>query len=407
MATFTVPARTTKTKMDLNTTQNLVDPEWELIDPIPDIHVLFQTFNNKFFQGCLACVELEWSKRMYQCAGICYSRGNRHYMSCTIRLSEPLLKLRSRKELIETLLHEMIHAWNFIRGIREENGGHGKNFLSKMNEINRMAGTNITVYHTFHDEVELYKTHWWRCDGVCKDRKPFFGFVKRTSNRAPSKNDLWWNEHQRTCGGTFIKVKEPEKKKKAAKTSEPKKKIETKKKPSETVKSPDIRKFFSGNDAPSTSKAVVPKDCVGNEDSKKSIPKTSESAEGGYKLGGGKMGGRSRLLDMFDNLNATKKIKLDDTPVINISSPPPRKSIISQIRDEFNETEDDSDIIFIDDEFDDSIGMPTILPVKEVSEALKGDFCHCPVCNTAVESDRINQHLDECLTMQVISKESS
>lgn len=29
-------------------------------------------------------------------------------------------------------------------------------------------------------------------------------------NRAPSKNDTWWAEHQRTCGGTYTKVKEPE-----------------------------------------------------------------------------------------------------------------------------------------------------------------------------------------------------
>lgn len=29
-------------------------------------------------------------------------------------------------------------------------------------------------------------------------------------NRAPSSRDLWWAEHQATCGGTFIKTKEPE-----------------------------------------------------------------------------------------------------------------------------------------------------------------------------------------------------
>lgn len=119
-------------------------------------------------------------------------------MACVIRLSEPLLKLRSRKDLIETLLHEMIHAWNFIRGIMEENGGHGKNFHAKMYEINRLAGTNITVYHTFIDEVNSYKNHWWRCDGVCKDRSPFYGFVKRTSNRAPGPNDRWFKQHEST-----------------------------------------------------------------------------------------------------------------------------------------------------------------------------------------------------------------
>ena len=34
--------------------------------------------------------------------------------SCTITLSEPLLKFRSSNELKETLIHEMIHAYFFI-----------------------------------------------------------------------------------------------------------------------------------------------------------------------------------------------------------------------------------------------------------------------------------------------------
>ncbi len=29
-------------------------------------------------------------------------------------------------------------------------------------------------------------------------------------NRAPSPNDRWWGDHQKTCGGTFTKIKEPE-----------------------------------------------------------------------------------------------------------------------------------------------------------------------------------------------------
>lgn len=29
-------------------------------------------------------------------------------------------------------------------------------------------------------------------------------------NRAPSPNDCWWAEHQKTCGGTFTKIKEPD-----------------------------------------------------------------------------------------------------------------------------------------------------------------------------------------------------
>lgn len=232
----------------LNRTSNLVHPQWETLDPTPDSHSLFRAFDDKFFQKKLRCVTLEWSKRMYSCAGICYSRRSRMGMAITIRLSEPLLKLRSRKDLVETLLHEMIHAYCFVLGIREGNGGHGPNFKKIMNSINQVAGTNITVYHSFHDEVNVYKTHWWRCNGSCQHRSPFFGYVKRTSNRAPGPNDFWWSQHHHSCGGTFMKIKEPEKpaKKSSTKTStkQPKSKaIEANNVRSKSNES-DLRKFF-------------------------------------------------------------------------------------------------------------------------------------------------------------------
>ena len=43
-------------------------------------------------------------------------------------------------------------------------------------------------------------------------RQPYFGYVKRSMNRAPSDKDFWWSRHQASCGGTFTKISEPEKK---------------------------------------------------------------------------------------------------------------------------------------------------------------------------------------------------
>lgn len=88
----------------MNATKNIVHPEWETIDPTPDIHTLFGAFDSKFFQNKLKCVVLEWSKKMYSCAGICYQRRNAMGMAITIRLSQPLLTLRPRRDLIETML---------------------------------------------------------------------------------------------------------------------------------------------------------------------------------------------------------------------------------------------------------------------------------------------------------------
>ncbi|XP_069340780.1 DNA-dependent metalloprotease SPRTN isoform X1 [Eulemur rufifrons] len=187
---------------------SLVDASWELVDPTPDLQALFMQFNDQFFWGQLEAVEVKWSMRMTLCAGICSYEGQGGM--CSIRLSEPLLKLRPRKDLVETLLHEMIHAYLFVTNNDKDREGHGPEFCKHMHRINRLTGANITVYHTFHDEVDEYRRHWWRCNGPCQHKQPYYGYVKRATNRAPSANDYWWAEHKKTCGGTYIKIKEPE-----------------------------------------------------------------------------------------------------------------------------------------------------------------------------------------------------
>lgn len=110
-------------------------------------------YNHSFFNNKLETVILDWSDRMTLCAGICYYNEG----VCTIRLSKPLLKLRSEKELLETLIHEMIHAYLFLTKpsySRDGTDGHGKDFQSHMHKINSMLDLNISVYHSFHDEVD-------------------------------------------------------------------------------------------------------------------------------------------------------------------------------------------------------------------------------------------------------------
>lgn len=80
----------------------LADPVWELLDPLPDIRLLFSSFDSQFFGNSLGCVEVKWSSRMTLCAGVC--KFHKPYGMCSISLSEPLLKFRPRKDLVETLL---------------------------------------------------------------------------------------------------------------------------------------------------------------------------------------------------------------------------------------------------------------------------------------------------------------
>lgn len=121
-----------------NTTKSLIDPSWEIIDPTPDIHILFVAFNEQFFWNKLLTVCVSWSKRMTSCAGICSYQGRGGM--CSITLSEPLLKLRPRKDLVETLLHEMIHAYLFVTDNNRDRDGHGPEFHKHMYRINKEAG---------------------------------------------------------------------------------------------------------------------------------------------------------------------------------------------------------------------------------------------------------------------------
>lgn len=152
-----------------------------------------------------------------RCAGICELVKDEHgkYRRIRLKLSEALLKYRPRSDTINTLLHEAIHAYFFVttswRHSRGDDGtGHGAGFLLLADAINDHGGYEVTVFHTFHDEVESYRTHIWLCDGPCQQQAPFFGLVKRSMNRAPGKSDSWWAKHLEECGGTYSKIAEPE-----------------------------------------------------------------------------------------------------------------------------------------------------------------------------------------------------
>ncbi|KAG0223539.1 hypothetical protein BGW42_005817 [Actinomortierella wolfii] len=184
------------------------DDVYETNAPFKDLHGLFLAFNDLYFESKLSACEVKWSPRMTLCAGLCVYQPKARF--CSIRLSEPLLKFRPESDYIDTLLHEMIHAYLFVTKAIQDHNGHGKDFLSHAKRINDAAGTNITVYHTFHDEVSYYQTHVWQCDGPCRHQPPYFGIVRRSMNRPPQPADRWWAEHQLTCGGKYTKISEPE-----------------------------------------------------------------------------------------------------------------------------------------------------------------------------------------------------
>jgi hypothetical protein len=152
------------------------------------------------------------------CAGICElskDPTSGKFTRIRLKLSTPLLQYRPRSDTINTLLHEAIHAYFFIttswRHSRGDDGtGHGAGFQLLADAINNHGNYEVTIYHTFHDEVESYRTHVWKCDGPCQTQPPYFGHVKRSMNRPPGKGDTWWGKHEIECGGTYTKIQEPE-----------------------------------------------------------------------------------------------------------------------------------------------------------------------------------------------------
>mmetsp|Transcript_2 Transcript_2/g.5 ORF Transcript_2/g.5 Transcript_2/m.5 type:complete len:365 (-) Transcript_2:30-1124(-) len=208
----------------------------------PDLHELFVAYDAIYFSGRLQAkgVFIRWSKKsMTRCAGYCRASPAG---GVEIVISEPLHKYRTSTELKETVLHEMIHALDFITpNSKRDHDGHGAFFLSHMNRINssthvhdpyrpRGAAYHITIYHNFTNEVRSYQQHVWRCDRCDHE-------IRRSMNRTPSEKDCrayrkdgskwlhdggahnktnrcgdrrcWIHNHIRLCGGTFVKQSSP------------------------------------------------------------------------------------------------------------------------------------------------------------------------------------------------------
>lgn len=364
----------------MEATASVVDHSWETIDPNPDIHGLFLAFNQQYFWSSLDMVTVQWSNRMTVCAGLCrYEKG-----FCSIGLSVPLLKLRPRKDLVETLLHEMIHAYLFITNKDHlDRDGHGSEFCKHMYRINVKAGTKISIYHNFHEEVKLYKQHWWKCNGPCQKNKPFYGYVKRSMNRAPGPNDKWWANHQAICSGIFIKVKEPEgygmKKKAVAQSiskpsTKPKNKITNfiKVLDSSTKKCPEKNNAISSTSTESVNKQEIPQKNINlkNLDETMLCPVCNESIFTEW------------LNDHLQNCSQLKEMFGNE---INNKCKCPACSVMVD-RSLMNEHLDDCKMLNSVFENDESVVI--------LDDA---NYVNCPNCNKVVKDNNINEHLDICL----------
>ncbi|XP_029658544.1 sprT-like domain-containing protein Spartan isoform X3 [Octopus sinensis] len=193
-------------RKDFSSRKGLIEKEANLL-----LHQLFTIYDEKYFYCKLTGnVRISWSKRMTSCAG-CTLQPDVDRI-CNISLSRPLLELRPLEDLLETLLHEMIHAYLWVTK-ENEHQEHGPKFHAEKKRIEKRSGMKLEIFHEFHSECHHLQTHVWKCNGPCRKSNYEHRVIRRAQNRPPSNKEKWFRIHANICGGTFVKVKEPSEKK--------------------------------------------------------------------------------------------------------------------------------------------------------------------------------------------------
>lgn len=299
-----------------------------------------------------------------------------------------------------------------------------------MDRINKSAGTTITIYHTFHDEVRHYQTHVWKCDGSCQHQPPYFGIVRRSmnryrntaphrsssclwaalylilvlfdvdllSNRPPQPADRWFAEHQATCGGIYTKISEPE----------PKKKPAVKKSATNTEQAPRPRTmlddFLAGSSKSSPRSPIptpTPKVSSDIQDVELSSSSSDPVASQSDERPSGRQAAAAAALARFtkcrgrDSMN--DESKGGDVVVIPDGMGPPQKRVKTEQRATHLSGTKAGPA--------EQISKPPTPITRSVSRPQSPEeesedvtvVVECPVCGSRVTEVTINDHVDLCL----------
>ena len=187
-------------------------------------------------------------------------------------------------------------------------------------------------------------------------------------NRAPGSYDRWWNEHQAKCGGTFIKIKEPE--------NFGKKKSQSKKRalPNAGKGQPDIKSFVGKMKKPSAN-------IFGFGGTSYAQPSTSKSGLSTQ----GKSGAVTVNPGWKVNDNSSKGSVI-------------KKSITTSTKSDDAKTDDDSNVsATVRDIWAKKFAANSGQPMSKENKETSLNTVQCPVCNILVPAENVNSHLDTCL----------
>lgn len=96
---------------------------------------LFEEINQQYFDGFLDAPDLVWNTRLRSSAGRFIPGSRKYFMSfpAKIEIASYLMEeVRARELVRDTLAHEMIHYWLWIR---KKPYGHTPEFLAKMKQM--------------------------------------------------------------------------------------------------------------------------------------------------------------------------------------------------------------------------------------------------------------------------------
>lgn len=248
----------------------------------------------------------------------------------------------------------------------------------------------MQIYHSFHDEVKLYKQHWWRCNGLCQKRAPYFGTVRRAMNRAPGPNDFWWKEHQQTCGGQFIKIKEPENFKSRAPKNKEKPQIAAKNNGFANNMSKWLKK-------PTTTTTVTVPKFASTPKNTKPLSNTQNSLQTNNVHGWGTAGpnGSNNSLKTATPVSSTRKVS--SSGVLGGSNTG-LSNLLSKF-DNNKKRQSNTNVEKPERRIDTFISPKASNPIAGNSRSsnVEMKLVECPVCSNFVLSNDINKHVDLCL----------
>ena len=159
--------------------QDLPDnyPQIALPAKSKDLEMLYNLFNHKYFGGELHPCRLKFAALTKRFFGKCHVLWKNWVIQDCLITMATMIQM-DRKAICDTLLHEMIHVWQyeqaaknqdlkyidwnpmeFFFGTDKHNRGHGKNFQAWMHKLNAI-GFDITITGDAPNELDLRDTYY-------------------------------------------------------------------------------------------------------------------------------------------------------------------------------------------------------------------------------------------------------